>query len=71
MGHATPDSVRLWLRTGRTGQFTLLLSRRDTTLDADARAALRDQLGRVPLSLEDAEALATGTRRLDFAIENF
>ena len=37
VGHATPDSVRLWLRTGRTGQFTLLLSTRDTTLDADAK----------------------------------
>ncbi len=25
VGHAAPDSVRLWLRTGALGNFTLLL----------------------------------------------
>ena len=25
VGHATPDSARVWLRTGRPGEFSLLL----------------------------------------------
>ena len=71
VGHATLDSVRLWLRTGRTGQFTLLLSTRDATLDADATAALREGLGGVPRSLDDAQALVADSRRIDFDIEDF
>ncbi|MDE0103138.1 MAG: alkaline phosphatase D family protein [Bryobacterales bacterium] len=69
LGHATPSSARLWLRTRRTGDFTLLLSQGETVGAAD-RAALREELGRAPLSLEDLEALLTPLTRLDFSIEN-
>ena len=34
VGHATPASTRLWLRTGRTGEFSLLLYPRDRFADA-------------------------------------
>ena len=70
VGHSTPASGRLWLRTAQTGAFTLLLYRRARILDAAARAALRERLGRVPLSLDDAEGLVTVVRRLDFDVED-
>ena len=70
VGHSTPASARLWLRTGHTGQFTLLLYPRDEIADAAARAALREGLGQVPLSLEDAAALVPGARQVDFTIAN-
>ena len=70
VGHATPDSVRLWLRTGRLGNFTLLLYSTDEEADADVRSALKESLGRVPLSLDEAEASVPGARRVDFAIED-
>lgn len=70
VGHATPTTARLWLRTGRTGQFTLLLYPQQEIADADARASLRQGLGRAPLSLDDASARVPGARQVDFAIEN-
>ena len=70
VGHSTPTSARLWLRTGRTGQFTLLLYPQEGITDADAMAALRESLGHVPLSLDDVAALLSGTRQMDFTIEN-
>ena len=70
VGHSTPTSARLWLRTGRTGQFTLLLYSQEEITDAAARAALRQGLGHAPLSLDDAAALVPGARQVDFAIES-
>ena len=70
VGHSTPASARLWLRTAQTGRFTLLLYRQEQIADAAARAALRERLGRVPLSLDDAEDLLTVVRRLDFDMED-
>ena len=70
VGHATPTSVRLWLRTGRLGNFTLLLYVTDEETDAGARSALKESLGRVPLSPDEAEASLPGASRTDFAIED-
>ncbi len=70
VGHSTPATARLWLRTGRTGQFTLLLYAREEIADAAAGAALREGLGQVPLSLDDAAALVPGARQVDFTIAN-
>ena len=70
VGHTTPDSVRLWLRTGGLGNFTLLLYSTDTEADSEARDALKESLGRVPLRLDEMEALLPATRREDFAIED-
>ena len=68
VGHSTPTSARLWLRTGQTGEFTLLLFPQAEIADAAARAALRERLGQVPMSLDDLQALLAGARRDDFAI---
>ena len=70
VGHSTPTTARLWLRTGRSGQFTLLLYPQEEITDADARAALRQSLGHVPLSLAAAAATVPGARQVDFNIEN-
>ena len=70
VGHSTPTSARLWLRTGRTGQFTLLLYPQEEIKDAAGRAALRERLGHVPLGLADAAALVADARQVEFAIEN-
>ena len=70
VGHSTPTSARVWLRTGQTGQFTLLLYPQEQSTDAAARAALRERLGQVPLSPDDVAGLIPGARQVDFAIEN-
>lgn len=70
VGHATPASTRLWLRTGRTGEFSLLLYPRDRFADAASRRELRERLARVPLTVEEALALLPGSSRTDFNIED-
>ena len=70
VGHATPTSARLWMRTGRTGRFALLVFPQEEIADAAERAAMRDRLGQVPLSVDDASALVPGARREDFAVED-
>ena len=70
VGHTTPASARLWVRTGRTGRFALLVFPQEEILDAAERAAMRDRLGQVPLSVDDASALVPGARREDFAVES-
>ena len=70
VGHTTPASVRLWVRTGRTGRFALLVFPQEEIADAAERSAMRDRLGQVPLSVDDASALVPGARREDFAVEN-
>ena len=70
VGHSTPTSARLWLRTGRTGRFALLLYPQEETADTSARAALRERLGHVPLGLADAANLVAGARQVEFAVEN-
>ena len=71
VGHSTPTSARLWLRTGRTGQFTLLLFPQEQITNSAARTALRESLGQVPLSLEDSAALVPDARQFEFAIEDY
>ena len=70
MGHATPTTVRLWLRTGRTGEFSLLLYPQDKFADAAARRDLRERLARVPLTVEEALELLPEFSRKDFAVDN-
>ncbi|MDE0125341.1 MAG: alkaline phosphatase D family protein [Bryobacterales bacterium] len=70
VGHITPASAWLWVRTGRTGRFALLVFPQEEIADAAERAAMRDRLGQVPLSVDDASALVPGARREDFAVEN-
>ena len=70
VGHTTPTTVRLWLRTGRTGQLSLFLYPQAEISDAAARADFRERLSRVPLALDEAQRLLPGTRREDFAIES-
>ena len=72
VGHTTEHSVRLWLRTGRPGRFTLLLYNRDLTLTSHLdEARLRSALGVVPLSSPDATMLLRGVRRHDFEIIDY
>ena len=70
VGHTTPTTVRLWLRTGRTGRLSLFLYPQAEISDAAARADFRERLSRVPLALDEAQRLLPGTRREDFAIES-
>ncbi len=78
VGHATQESVRLWLRTSRPGEFSLLLYPRDAAVPPSggeaakaAEAALQAALGTTPLTLEDAEARLPGIRWEDFTIEDY
>ena len=52
VGHATSTSVRLWLRTGRPGDFSLVLYDCRQALSSKAsRRAVRAALGEAPLPL--------------------
>ena len=72
IGHATKDSARAWLRTGRPGEFSLLVYRQGTVLASSAgEAALRSALSAAPLALDDAEGLLPGMRREDFEVADY
>ena len=72
VGHATPESVRLWVRTGRPGDFSLFLyDCRQAMASGGARRALRSALGEAPLPVEEAERRMVSTRRLDFGVRDF
>ncbi|MCZ0954779.1 MAG: alkaline phosphatase D family protein, partial [Rhodospirillaceae bacterium] len=72
VGHATPDSARVWLRTGRPGEFALLVYSWDAALEsAGGEAALRSALGAVPLAVDEAAAVLPGMRRVDFEVADF
>ena len=70
VGHATPTSVRLWLRTGRTGEFSLLLYPESEVGDAAARRALRERLAQVPLTAEEAAELLPEPSLKDFTVDS-
>ncbi len=70
VGHATPTSVRLWLRTGRTGEFTLLLYPETGAADAATRRDVRERLARVPLTAEEALKLLPEASRTDFTVDS-
>ncbi len=65
VGHTTQDSARLWVRTGRPDDFSLLWFAHDGALEASGGEAA---LGAVPLGLDEAAARLPGLRRADFAI---
>ncbi len=72
VGHATETSARVWLRTGRPGEFSLLWFPHDGAIDANGgEAALRAVLGAVPLGLEEAVARLPELRRVDFDIADY
>ena len=75
VGHATSKSVRLWLRTGRPGEFSLFLYKRDAVVPAsggeEAESAFRAVLAAVPLTLQDAKTRLPGMRRKDFTIADY
>ena len=74
-GHTTSESVRLWLRTGRPGEFSLFLYRRDAAFppaggEAD-ETALRAALGRAPLDVGSLEQSLPEARREDFQVADY
>ncbi|MCY4487795.1 MAG: alkaline phosphatase D family protein [Deltaproteobacteria bacterium] len=72
IGHATSDSARVWLRTGRPGEFSLLVYPREAALASSAgEAGLRAALSAAPLPLEDASAVLPEMRREDFEIADY
>ncbi|MCZ0955139.1 MAG: alkaline phosphatase D family protein [Rhodospirillaceae bacterium] len=72
VGHATDSGVRIWLRTGRPGEFSLLLYRWDSATEgAGGETALRFALGEVPLTLDEAAAVLPGMLREDFRIDDY
>ena len=70
VGHTTPTTARLWLRTGRTGEFSLLLYLQDKVEDEAARRDLRERLAQVPLTLEEALEMLPESSQTDFTIDN-
>ena len=75
VGHATPESVRLWLRTGRPGEFSLILYQFDRALaPAGGQASettLRAALNSVPVSVDDLERNLPELRRDDFRVIDY
>ncbi|MDE0156782.1 MAG: alkaline phosphatase D family protein [Gammaproteobacteria bacterium] len=75
VGHTTPESVRLWLRTASPGEFSLYLYGRDRALppagEAAGETALRAVLGTVPLASAAIEARLAGARREDFTVKDY
>lgn len=72
VGHTTQDSVRVWLRTGQPGEFSLLLYSRAAALESSGgETALRAALGDTPLTLKRVAALLPKMRREDFRIADY
>ena len=72
IGHTTPESVRMWLRTGNPGRFTLFLYDCAEAIDSkELRAELRARLGTVPISAEDAGEAVAALRRVSFTVEDY
>jgi len=75
VGHATSKSVRLWLRTGQPGKFSLLLYTRKAAVPPSggeaAESAFRALLGTVPLTLKNAKTRLPGMRQQDFTIADY
>ena len=71
VGHATDRSVRLWLRTGRPGAFSVLLYEPEggAARSADEDSALRDALGASPLFPSDLEPLLGTVRQEDLQVD--
>lgn len=72
VGHTTPQSVRMWFRTGSPGRFTLVLYDCAAAMDSkELRAELRTRLGTVPMSADDAGEAVGALRRVAFTIEDY
>ena len=72
VGHSTPHSARIWLRTGQPGRFSLLLYLQGRTLDAHAgEASLMAALSAVPLAVQEVSAVLRAARRDDFEIDDY
>ncbi len=72
VGHATENSARVWLRTGRPGEFALQVYLWDAVIEsAGGKAALRSALGAVPLALVEAGALLSGMRSEEFQVADY
>ena len=77
VGHTTSSSVRLWVRTGRPGDFSLFLYDPREAMDSpEARRRLRAAIGAAPLTTAAAmsEARWPGgrvPRRTDFEVSDW
>ena len=72
VGHSTPNSARIWLRTGQPGRFSLFLHVEGRTLDAHAgEASLMAALSTVPLAVQEVSAVLRAARRDDFEIDDY
>ena len=72
IGHATSVSARVWLRTGRLGQFALLTFPWDAALEsAGGEASLRLFLNAMPLPLDDAATFLPDLRLDEFEVADY
>lgn len=72
IGHATSESVWLWLRTGGPGRFTLLLYDCGEAMESSSvRAAFRAALGRVPVSAEETGEILSAPRAVPFEVSGY
>ncbi len=68
VGHATPESVRMWVRTGQPGAFSLWVYRRTSE---ESEQELRELLNAAPLTLRDIDSLVTLAQQNDFEIDDY
>lgn len=72
VGHATSTSVRLRVRTGRPGEFSLVLYDYGETFSSPvARRELRAALGVTPLPVGEAVLRVPAARRFDFSVADY
>ena len=77
VGHTTPSSVRLWVRTGRPGDFSLLLYDPREAMESRAeRRRLRAAIGAAPLTTDAAISEehwpgGRAPRRIDFEVPDW
>ncbi len=72
VGHTSSSNARLWLRTGRLGQYSLLLYPFETVLHSNnSKKALKGKLGIVPLPLKELENTLQAHREVDFEVTDY
>ena len=72
VGHTTSNSVRLWLRTGQLGKFSLLLYPFETvTNSTGGEKLLKTKLATAPLMLEEVKDSLKIIQEIVFQIEDY
>ncbi len=72
VGHTTSSSVRLWLRTGQLGKFSLLLYPFETVIKSTgSEKFLKSKLATVPLTLNEVKGSLNIVQEIEVPIEDY